>query len=94
MLLERSGGRYRFVKNPGKERRELAWRHTRHRVSCAAQSKEILPLRKDPVCVAALLEPVPTHLQAPESVTRARRGSPPRLPGVIRRSSGDQNAER
>ncbi|MHB1891747.1 MAG: MarR family transcriptional regulator [Acidimicrobiales bacterium] len=43
---------------------------------------------------SALLEPAPAHLQAPEPVTRVRRGAPPRLPGVIRRSSGDQNAER
>ncbi|MHB8288358.1 MAG: helix-turn-helix domain-containing protein [Acidimicrobiales bacterium] len=48
VLIKRLGGGCRFVKNLGKEQRDLAWRYGRHFVSYTAQSKEILVLRNDP----------------------------------------------
>ena len=47
-LIKRFGGSCRFVKNLGKEQRDLAWKHGRHNVSYTAQGREILALRNDP----------------------------------------------
>ena len=48
VLIKRFGGSCRFVKNLGKEQRDLAWKHGKHNVSYSVQSKEILALRNDP----------------------------------------------
>ncbi|MHB8289860.1 MAG: RNA-guided endonuclease InsQ/TnpB family protein [Acidimicrobiales bacterium] len=48
VLIKRFGGSCRFVKNLGKEQRDLAWKYGRHSLSYSVQSKEILALRHDP----------------------------------------------
>ena len=48
VLVKRFGGSCRFVKNLGKEQRDLAWKYGRHSLSYDVQSKEILALRNDP----------------------------------------------
>ncbi|MDA8070746.1 MAG: transposase [Actinomycetota bacterium] len=72
VLIRRFGGSCRFVKNLGKEQRDLAWRYGRHSVSYTAQSKEILALRSDPE-LGTWLREVPAQIlqQALVDVNRA-----------------------
>jgi hypothetical protein len=48
VLVKHFGGSCRFVKNLGKEQRDLAWKYGRRSLSYTVQSKEIFALRNDP----------------------------------------------
>ncbi len=61
VLVKRFGGSCRFVKNLGKEQRDLAWRYGHHSLSYTVQSKEILALRNDSECGTWLRE-VPAQI--------------------------------
>ncbi|MHB8288317.1 MAG: RNA-guided endonuclease InsQ/TnpB family protein [Acidimicrobiales bacterium] len=72
ILVRRFGGSCRFVKNLGKEQRDLAWKHGRHSLSYTTQSKEILTLRDDPEYSAWLSEvPAQVLQQALNDLNRA-----------------------
>ena len=74
VLIRRFGGCCRFVKNLGKEQRDLAWKYGRRSVSYTAQSKEILALRSDPE-LGTWLGDVPAQIlqQALVDLNRAYR---------------------
>ncbi|MHB8288381.1 MAG: hypothetical protein ACYDEY_03945 [Acidimicrobiales bacterium] len=46
MLIKRFGGSCRFVKNLGKEQRDLAWKHGKHNVSSSTMSPTVCNRRR------------------------------------------------